>query len=108
MMTKKTTPKPSREVATSTPLAPRRPPPNPHGPLPGSQPQQQPVSMTAAQIQQAATAGVALFGRESTLIPGNMRQQVAVLEVILQGIVAGRLMVVTPQQNAVESGPNAG
>jgi len=67
-----------------------------------------PISMSAQQIQQAADAGIAWMGLETTLMPGNLRQQLAVLEVVLQGVVAGKLAVVSPQQLAVESKPNHG
>ena len=67
-----------------------------------------PISMSAQQIQQAATAGLDFLGRETTLWPGNLHKQLAVLEVILQGVMAGKLIVVTPQQVAVESKPNHG
>ena len=64
------------------------------------------VSLSAQQVEQAASAGVDLLGRETTLIPGNLREQLAVLEVILRGITSGTLVVVTLQQLAVESKPD--
>ena len=62
------------------------------------------ATISTQQIVQSAAAGVEFFNLDTTLIPGNMRKQVAVLEAVLQGVATGNLRVVSPQQNAVESG----
>ena len=66
------------------------------------------IDLSVQQVVVAANAGLRLLGLETTLLPGNLRQQLAVLEVILQGISGGRLLLVPRAQVAVESGPNAG
>ncbi len=65
--------------------------------------QQAPIDISTQQIQQSAAAGVKFLSLETTLVPGNMRKQLAVLEVVLQGVVGGNLMVVSPKQIPVES-----
>ena len=60
------------------------------------------VNISADQVRQAAIGGLALLSRETTLIPGNLRQQVVVLELILRGLASGNLLVASPQQLAVE------
>ncbi len=74
--------------------------------VPSASPAPQPINMSAQQIQQAAVAGVELLGLKTTLLPGDLRRQLAVLEVVLQGVIGGHLVVVSPRQLAVESEPN--
>lgn len=62
-----------------------------------------PVEMTPQQVAQAAGAGLTLFSLDTTLIPGNLRQQVAVLEVVLQGVASGQAVVVSRDQLQVQS-----
>lgn len=54
-------------------------------------------------VQQAAAAGVNLLSRESTLVPANLKQQIVVLEGILQALVTGRLVLANPAKKPVES-----
>lgn len=71
---------------------------------------QQPPKQTISnqQIVQAAAAGVAFFELKTTLIPGDMKQQLAVLEALLVGVVQGNLAVVSTQEGPVESGSEGG
>lgn len=61
------------------------------------------VNISAEQIIGSARAGVAFLNLETTMIPGNMKQQLAVLEAVLQGVGGGHLQVVSPQTDGVES-----
>ena len=64
--------------------------------------------MTVQQVQLAAEAGANFLDLETTMIPGNLRKQLSVLEVLLRGIVNGQLVVITTQQIAVESAGSEG
>lgn len=65
--------------------------------------QPQKTTISNQQIVQAAAAGVAFFELKTTLIPGDMKQQLAVLEALLVGVVQGNLAVVSTQEGPVES-----
>jgi len=62
------------------------------------------MNINPTQIVPAAQAGVELLNLRSTLIPGDMKSQLVVLESILMGIGAGGLIVVPNPENAVKSG----
>lgn len=51
----------------------------------------------ADRIKKAASAGVALLNRDTTLVPGSMRHTLAFLEAVLLGLAEGRLLVVAPE-----------
>lgn len=61
------------------------------------------MNVSNQQIIGAASAGVRFINLESTLIPGNIRKQVSVLEMILTGVATGNLVVVSPDQLQVQS-----
>lgn len=63
------------------------------------------INLTAQDVQQAANAGLHLLSRDTTLVPGSIRRQVGVLEGILAAVLNGRLVLVSPDQLAVESEP---
>lgn len=65
-------------------------------------------SITPQQVAEAAGAGVTFLNLDTTLIPGNLRRQLAVLEVVLQNVANGRAQVVTPQPLPVESNDGEG
>ncbi len=71
-------------------------------------PQQQQASLTPQQIAQASGAGVQFLNLETTLIPGNIKQQLSVLEVVLQALATGNLQVAQPAETPVESTPEKG
>lgn len=60
------------------------------------------MNVSPNQIAPAAQAGVKLLNLSSTLIPGDMKSQVIVLESILMGIATGNLVVVPNPENAVK------
>jgi len=62
------------------------------------------MNIDPRQVPDAARAGVDLLGRETTLIPGNLKAQVIVLESILMLVSSGGLVVVPNPENAVKSG----
>lgn len=68
-----------------------------------AQAQPQVPTLSPQQVQEAAGAGIGFFNMKSTLIPGDIRRQIAVLEAVLQGIATGNLQVVSPQPVQVES-----
>ena len=66
----------------------------------------QKTDLTGQQVEGAARAGIDLLNRGSTLIPGDIKQQLAVLEVILQNIVMGAVIIAPAQKDQVESKPD--
>jgi len=62
-------------------------------------------TLTAQQIVESAQAGAAFLDKETTLIPGNVKKQLIVLEVILAGIGQGQLQVVPTPLPTVELDP---
>ena len=62
-----------------------------------------PLTLSDQDILQAASGVLDLLSRETTLVPGSLRREVAVLDAVLRGLVTGQLLVVTAQQLAVES-----
>ena len=63
------------------------------------------MNIDPRQIIPAAAAGVKLLGLDTTLIPGNIKAQVVVLESVLMGIAGGTFLVVPKPQPAVELDP---
>ena len=61
------------------------------------------MNIDPRQVPAAAQAGVKLLSLESTLIPGNIKAQVVVLESVLMGIGSGSLVVVPRPENVVKS-----
>ncbi len=66
------------------------------------------IQISPQQIMASANAGVDLINRDSTLIPGSLRLQVNVLEVILQGLAQGRFILVSPPPVEVQSDSEGG
>lgn len=66
-----------------------------------NQPQQQGISQQ--QVAEAAAAGLRLFDLDTTLVPGNLRKRIGVLELILQELATGRAVVGQPEQPKVQS-----
>lgn len=64
------------------------------------------VNLSSKQVGQAAMVTLTFLSLETTLIPGNLRRQLDVLEVVLTGLVSGKLVVASPDQLAVESTPD--
>ena len=61
-------------------------------------------TISGEQIVDAARAAARFFALETTLVPGNMRQQLAVLEAVLGGVASGQLLVLDKSNlKAVES-----
>ena len=65
--------------------------------------EQQKVQISDEQMTGAIGAGLTLLNLDTTLIPGNMRKQLAVLEVVLIGLSQGAMVIASPDQLAVES-----
>ena len=61
------------------------------------------MNIDPRQVPDAAQAGVKLLGLDTTLIPGNIKAQVVVLESVLMGIAGGSLVVVPRPENVVKS-----
>ena len=72
-----------------------------------SKQQEQGINITDEQMSGAIGAGIQFLNLETTLIPGNMRKQLAVLEVVLQGIGQGALVIASPDQLKVKSNPTS-
>lgn len=68
----------------------------------------QKMNITEQQVVTAAGVGVDFLNLETTLIPGNLRKQLSVLEVVLTNIASGSFRLVSPEPNDVESGPQPG
>ena len=66
------------------------------------------TQITGEQILGAAQAGVQLLNLRSTLIPGDIKTQLAVLEVVLQNIIMGVLTVAPPVDNQLNSDSDGG
>ena len=67
-----------------------------------------PVQISPQQIMAAFNAGLNFLGLDTTLVPGNLRPQIAVLEVVLNSVLAGQMIVVSPPPVKVESDSKAG
>lgn len=61
------------------------------------------MNIDPRQIPEATQAGIKLLNLGSTLIPGDIKAQVVVLESVLMGIAAGALVVVPNPENVVKS-----
>lgn len=68
-----------------------------------SQPQQQQPGLHPQQVVDAARVGAEFFSLETTLVPGNIRRAINVLEVVLQNIGTGNFVVVTREQLELQS-----
>lgn len=64
------------------------------------------MNMHPQQVRAAAAAGLELLGRRETLVPGDLRQQVAVLELIFQGLAQGQIELVSPADEPVQLTPD--
>ena len=70
---------------------------------------QQTIDISPPTVAAVAAAGVRFLNLETTLLPGNLKKQLAVLEVYLTGLSQGQLLLATPATDPVESGlDNAG
>lgn len=65
-------------------------------------PQNQPITLGHQQIAESANAGLRLLNLETTLIPGTLRRQLDVLEVVLQQLTTGQAILANPQPPQVE------
>ena len=63
------------------------------------------INLSSRQVAQASAAALSFFRMETTLIPGNIRRQLDVLEAVLTGLASGKLVVASPAQLAVELEP---
>ena len=61
------------------------------------------MNIDPRQVPAAASAGVDLLGLKTTLIPGDIKSQVVVLESVLIAIASGGLVVVPNPENVVKS-----
>lgn len=66
------------------------------------------VNITPQQIGLGASALIELLSLKTTLVPGNLRPQIAVFEVVLNGILDGQFAVVPVTRTPVESDPDKG
>ena len=66
------------------------------------------MNIDPRQVPEAAQAGVKLLGLDTTLIPGNIKAQVVVLESVLAAIATGSLVVVPNPENEVKLDPDNG
>jgi len=62
------------------------------------------MNIDPRQIIPAAQAGVELLNLRSTLLPGDLKAQLVVLESVLMGVGSGALVVVPTPKNDVKSG----
>ncbi len=63
----------------------------------------QTIDISPEKVAPIAAAALRFFALETTLVPGNLRQQLAVLEVFLAGLSTGELLLATPVPRTVES-----
>ncbi len=63
----------------------------------------QTIDISPESVKPIAAAGIRFLNMETTLIPGNIKQQLAVLEVFLGGLGTGELVLATPHRVPVES-----
>ena len=68
----------------------------------------QTIDISPEKVAPIAAAGIRFLGLETTLIPGNLRQELAVLEVFLAGLAQGELILATPAPAPVESDADTG
>ena len=74
--------------------------------MPLAQTSQQPtpdVNISGMQLKAVANDTLAFLKLPTTLVPGNIRRQLDVLELVLTGLREGSLVVASPDQLAVES-----
>lgn len=70
-------------------------------------PLQQSPTISPDQIADAAAAGVEMLQLDTTLVPGNLRKRIGLLELILQQVARGHATLANPDQKPVESKPEA-
>ncbi len=63
------------------------------------------VNLSSQQVAQASAAALSFLRMKTTLVPGDIRRQLDVLEVVLTGLASGNLVVASPSQLAVELEP---
>lgn len=63
----------------------------------------QTIDISPEKVGPIAAAGIRFLNLETTLLPGNLKQQLAVLEVLLSGLSRGELVLATPPRAPVES-----
>ena len=68
-------------------------------------PEGQKINITDEQMVGAIQGGLKFLNLETTLIPGNLKKQLAVLEVVLVGLSQGAMVIASPDQLAVKSPP---
>lgn len=68
--------------------------------------QTQSIDISPEKVAPIARAGVQLLNLSSTLVPGNLRAQVGVLEVYLSGLAGGQLVLAPAPKPVVESDDN--
>jgi len=68
----------------------------------------QTIDISPEKVAPIASAGIRFLSLETTLIPGNIKQQLAVLEVLLGGLSTGELILATPAPPPVESDATGG
>jgi hypothetical protein len=61
------------------------------------------MNIDPRRVPAAALAGVELLGLRSTLIPGDIKSQITVLEAVLSSVGNGSLVVVPNPKNVVKS-----
>ena len=62
----------------------------------------QTIDISPEKVAPIAAAGIRFLNLETTLLPGNLKQQLAVLEVFLAGLSTGELLLATPAPPPVE------
>ena len=64
---------------------------------------QQTIDISPEKVAPIAAAGIRFLNLATTLHPGNLKQQLAVVEVFLAGLSSGELVLATPAPPPVES-----
>lgn len=65
--------------------------------------QTQSIDISPQAVAPIAQAGIQLLNLSSTLVPGNLRAQIGVLEVYLSGLAGGQIVLAPAPIAAVES-----
>ena len=63
------------------------------------------IDISPAFVAPIAQSGLKLLSLETTLVPGNLRASLALLEAYLSGLVSGQLVLAPAPETPVESGP---
>ena len=64
----------------------------------------QTIDISPERVAPIAQAGLRLLNLETTLVPGNLRAQIGVLEVYLSGLASNQLVLAPTEESAVDSG----